>query len=669
MVLHTLLTQQPTMADDDALRVLLGGWSPPLHGNPQWMNPESPAVLAFAPKAKTPAFSHGKGAKEEEHHEENKVMRADGRLILKAIKWADKTYVIPPCPAPNDTPNNKQAAVSNALATIRAGPGSWQDKCGLLKYHFKADLVMTDATMRINPFKDPTSPCFRYEFSSITDGEFNNIVVPANEDDDFRNLSRYASFQMTVQPSIVDPVHPLPADVKVEADSRRIYLQLPTELVPVAPPAAGQPPGEETKLHNGLTVQNIKNFNAIQAVAILCNTPIQLGFYKDGYIEIDKFREWRDKIYHNLLFEHMCVLLKPFIIGRATVQDNAQRIRDCRQKYTDEMGREITKTLQEHYETFSRLINELPQEQPYPLRIAETFFHSLTAKMKQQLELLRYNPPMGAMNNQQQLDSLKIIRDAANEAEKQLRASLETVQTILNMNTAQRRLTESNAFAMQASPRAGSSPQILMTYPAASRASQDDDVIMGFGTPATMGTFYNTPSYYSFDTTMQANTAYQTPPASIPIDIARQSQLVAMPAIPVLFSQTIATQCFFSEDNVVDNMNCIIMLSTAEEAMRKASGMNAPTECWGCAGVEKYKNDPSRFHRFANCPRKEQPDIKEAAFKKINEIRQEWRAAKSRRDDESKGTIIRQKSFLTDLKKTGKCSDSPMLNRHNLSNL
>ena len=150
---------------------------------------------------------------------------------------------------------------------------------------------------------------------------------------------------------------------------------------------------------------------------------------------------------------------------------------------------------------------------------------------------------------------------------------------------------------------------------------------------------------------MQANTAYQTPPASIPIDIARQSQLVAMPAIPVLFSQTIATQCFFSEDNVVDNMNCIIMLSTAEEAMRKESGMNAPTACWGFAGVEKYKNDPSRFHRFANCPRKEQTDIKEAAFKKINDIQQEWRAAKSRREDESKGTIIRQKSFLTDLKK------------------
>lgn len=60
------------------------------------------------------------------------------------------------------------------------------------------------------------------------------------------------------------------------------------------------------------------------------------------------------------------------------------------------------------------------------------------------------------------------------------------------------------------------------------------------------------------------------------------------------------------------------MVSTAEKAMRNASGMRSPMECWGCKDDPRYHGQ--RFHRFSACPYKDDPEVRaraESVMKKL----------------------------------------------------
>lgn len=64
-----------------------------------------------------------------------------------------------------------------------------------------------------------------------------------------------------------------------------------------------------------------------------------------------------------------------------------------------------------------------------------------------------------------------------------------------------------------------------------------------------------------------------------------------------------------------DYAHAVTMLSLAEKAMRQSSGETAPRECWGCGGMAKY--DGQQYHRYARCPHKQDPAVREAAEKFI----------------------------------------------------
>ena len=59
-------------------------------------------------------------------------------------------------------------------------------------------------------------------------------------------------------------------------------------------------------------------------------------------------------------------------------------------------------------------------------------------------------------------------------------------------------------------------------------------------------------------------------------------------------------------------------LSSVEKALRDASGLKSPLECWGCT------NDPrhhaNRFHRFIDCPNKDDPDVRRRANQEIRRL-------------------------------------------------
>jgi hypothetical protein len=52
----------------------------------------------------------------------------------------------------------------------------------------------------------------------------------------------------------------------------------------------------------------------------------------------------------------------------------------------------------------------------------------------------------------------------------------------------------------------------------------------------------------------------------------------------------------------------LVLLSSAEQAMRQASGLKAPLLCWGCEGLSKYSGKDNT-HSYRDCPNKTDPDV------------------------------------------------------------
>ena len=52
----------------------------------------------------------------------------------------------------------------------------------------------------------------------------------------------------------------------------------------------------------------------------------------------------------------------------------------------------------------------------------------------------------------------------------------------------------------------------------------------------------------------------------------------------------------------------MVLLSSAEQAMRQASGLKAPLLCWGCEGLSKYTGKDNT-HSYRDCPNKNDPEV------------------------------------------------------------
>jgi hypothetical protein len=51
--------------------------------------------------------------------------------------------------------------------------------------------------------------------------------------------------------------------------------------------------------------------------------------------------------------------------------------------------------------------------------------------------------------------------------------------------------------------------------------------------------------------------------------------------------------------------HAIMLVSIAEQALRKASRVRVPTKCFGCQGLQAY--DKNCFHQFKDCLNKKDP--------------------------------------------------------------
>ena len=85
-------------------------------------------------------------------------------------------------------------------------------------------------------------------------------------------------------------------------------------------------------------------------------------------------------------------------------------------------------------------------------------------------------------------------------------------------------------------------------------------------------------------------------------------------------------------------------LSPAESALRNASGVERPIECWGCTGHGTHH--VNRFHSFRDCPNRYDPEVRSLAFRRMKQMREEWEGRKRDQPNTGPGTRKREAQAL-----------------------
>lgn len=104
-----------------------------------------------------------------------------------------------------------------------------------------------------------------------------------------------------------------------------------------------------------------------------------------------------------------------------------------------------------------------------------------------------------------------------------------------------------------------------------------------------------------------------------------------------------------------DTPATMCFMSPAESTLRTASGTQQPIECWGCTGHGRYHNN--RYHSFRDCPNKFDPEVRQTAFRRMKQMREEWETRKSESEDNKRkrdgSTLMAKAEVLRDWRKLG----------------
>ena len=199
----------------------------------------------------------------------------------------------------------------------------------------------------------------------------------------------------------------------------------------------------------------------------------------------------------------------------------------------------------------------------------------------------RHPPPS---NNQEQLSQLQKLRDLAAEEEKDLETQIQLIKNTFAAPTRTTAFNNANNTNRGPYNQAHQRPMARTFMAHYGEHPQADD---GHSGEYRYG--------YGYGRSSAVGTQAQGPPK-----------------IELLMEQyNLLQHCTNGEGTRVQ-----CFLSPAESALRNASGVASPIECWGCTGHETHH--ANRFHSFRDCPNKYDPNVKSQAFRRMKQMREEW---------------------------------------------
>jgi hypothetical protein len=487
----------------------------------------------------------------------------NGNLNKKAVKHGSYTYYVAPRPAANADRETKSRVLEDAITTVRNGEGTYQAKLSFLTQYFQLPVIETAAKGKVGNLKNVQGPCFiwtfrGYEGSDLTDQDVG--VGPGLQAD-----IRYARFDVQLNPA--------PGMAGVQTSNAPLTTVANRVLIRLQLRADGTAP------HASYTVANADTFAGIAAVdqTLISETLIFVYDSRNDRVDAEKWDEWIKTTFYHGAFEAAVEMIRETFVGKGVFQSANQRLQTLRQRFT-EGGKTKILTVAQFYEKFLSVVNELNPNQSYPV-LAAPFIAGLEERIRDYVMSQGYEIPMAQKAfNFEELDELNTAKDRAVKAEQALGTMIDAARLVNNNRGA----TPTGAFMSQPST------PVFLAH--------------GLGTP-TRGEDTRTydQRYISQSNSFASHSPVETGQTYEVSAFLTSAYLTEYDGLGDYVDMIDKAESTF--------LKCQAFLSSAELALRRASGTTSPLTCWGCGGL----------HRFVQCPKKNEPDIRRVANEKMRE--------------------------------------------------
>lgn len=496
-------------------------------------------------------------------HPVDPAMTQSSALVLEreTVKWGPMTLVLPKLPLATQEVETtfKASLLKSTITSVReqGGDDKWNIKCDLIQSRFGYDTVRQTAKNKLSLFLNPTSPIWSYGMIRSLDAQGTTVALTVDAQgaltDAYRQNAWYIEINVTCTPRLAYPT----CTTLPEPETTNVLLALP-------------------RLNNQVDAAVNTNMIAYPMLLLVwmqsqANLPIQfVNRAQNGNVTSKEWKKFFENVYTHSQFEVSQLILQDLYVGVGVISTPAQRLRALNQSYVDSSGATQVRSIQDHFRIIFNILAEM-QDGPIGLDVCEASWNTLNRPLRDKLQADGYELPATAgLTNDQQLDNLRTLRDAAERAQK----GIDSIASI--------------ALGAQASGRRS----------------------------------------------MGSTNAFMSAIPPTPIDLPRPPvpfyMAPSLPSAPSYGTAFAATSPIYEDEyyyNEFEDTEAIVAyLSGAELALREANGTRAPMICWGCG----------ELHRFSECPRKDEPDIRANAQQKIDD----WKRNFVRRGYREENTMI-----------------------------
>ena len=577
------------------------------------------------------------------------ILDSNNRLKLRSIKWYSKYIQVPVEAYYNDNYASEPAQVklqiwNKVTSELDEHDFEFTQKVEYLVRHFNLAVEKFEKEQLTADYDAPTTQLWRWRLLSLHDTAFNNVVVPAGGiDNNVRQTARYAHFEVTISPTLSYACTSgrMPIALLPSAEIFRVYVRIPTEFDAAT---------NQEAWVAALTAANYQNFSEIKNASQTAGSPVTIGMLDPTTLNFDtdkfknKIKQLRAQMIY-LLFQHTN---KNVFVGTTAQRSLETRLRECTQN---------RRTVAVYLNEFKEVLGESTEDDRvagnYRFNAVDMAYNGLDDMIKNylrdqmfyQVPLIQAMPAVAA-----QVENINQLSTQAQAAERSLS----------NMGSAVARI---NANISNAATRPNKRPATTPSARALVASSQPDfDPLGAFG----IANIYGGHDHGHQAAAIPANTRYTTPAQSsqVPTFLAgttpeplsimygptqEESHESQIQDTVDTIDQDFNAACLISKaytadpNEVAECMQSLsileatadtlgVYLSPAEQAARNASGMNAPSKCWGCGDLDRYKDNC--VHHFSKCPHKDDPDVMRAGTNKIVDFRQRMNRRK-----EDRGTL------------------------------
>ena len=577
----------------------------------------------------------------------SKITDANNRLLLLNVKWYNKHLMVPVPAADNDGYASEPAQIRQQVWTkvtqeLESHDLKPTEQLEYLIQYFGFEIERAAKEQLTDDIKVPTTPFYRWNYQSLHSSNLAIVNVPVTGyDNNVARIARYVNFELTLSPqqSYVAQANLVQPGLLPDQEIMRVYVRLPT-----ANNAAGQ-----EAVVGSITNANYQLFQAIHLAIQQANTTVTIGVIDpttnafDSAAYTEKIKQLRAQIMYTLFK----VQNETPFVGTTSQRSLETRLRDCTQG---------TRAVNVYMNEFKNLLAEAQDTDKvggnYRFNAVDLAFQGLNEMVRDYLrDQLGYVTPAIQIMPQiaaqvQGITNLITQAQAAERALANMSRSVSRINANLNKSTSRpvKRPAIGNAAVLMAQAQPVFDPL----------GAFDISSIYGGGTDQTTETpvYAAPPTYESpffqglpHDDTKLPYQEQATLPSQAQAEVDDQTALeVHNEEVKCLISKawTAAAgdvaNCFQSLSILEATEEHVqVLLSPTEQAMRRASGMNAPSKCWGCGDIEKYKDNC--IHHFSKCPHKSDPDVMTNGTNKILEFREKMRTRNSER-----GTLHQHRS-------------------------